>query len=224
MQVEHVPRGGGVLGDREQRPRGRLELRDEVAREEARRGSRVGDRLLALVERLCGLERAARGEAEAAVRVALERGEVVEERRALGLLLALDRVDDAVLAGHALDDPVRAGSFLDPRLVAFEPKTFVGRLERGADEPVRLGDERLDLALALDDHRERRRLDAPERDDAAHPRAAADRRRARRIHAAASSGASCDPGRSRSKPSLIACFVIDEIQRRSTGLAAPADS
>src|SRR5207248_8576084 len=118
LQVEHVPRGGGVLGDREQRPRGRLELRDEVAREEARRGSRVGDRLLALVERLCGLERAARGEAEAAVRVALERGEVVEERRALGLLLALDRVDDAVLAGHALDDPVRAGSFLDPRLVA----------------------------------------------------------------------------------------------------------
>src|SRR5205823_12204422 len=172
-----------VLAERLEARGDALQLRHHVAGEVTGVGAWVGQRLLVLVERLRRTQRALCGEAEAAVRVALERGEVVEERRALGLLLALDRVDDAVLAGHALDDPVRARGLLDPRLVAFEPKTFVGRLERGADEPVRLGDERLDLALALDDHRERRRLDAPERDDAAHPRAAADRRRARRIHA-----------------------------------------
>jgi len=45
-------------------------------------------------------------------------------------------------------------------------------------EPVRLRDERLNLALAADDDRERRRLDAAERDDPADPGAAADRRRA----------------------------------------------
>src|SRR5205823_3180108 len=107
LEAEHVACGGRIVRDREQRLGGRLQLRDEVAGEEARRGARVRDRLLALVERLRGLERAARREAEASVRVALERGEVVEERRALGLLLALDRLDLAVLAGDALDDPVR---------------------------------------------------------------------------------------------------------------------
>jgi len=38
--------------------------------------------------------------------------------------------------------------------------------------------------------------------------------------AADSSGWSCSPGRSFSKPSRIACFVIELIQRRSTGLGA----
>ena len=180
---EHVARGVGVLGDRDERLGPGLELRHEIAGEEARRGSRIRDRLLALVERLRRLERAARGEAEAAVRVALERGEVVEERRPLGLLLPLDRLDLAVLAGDALDDLVGACAFLDPRLVALEPEAVVRRLEGGADEPVRLGDEDLDLALALHDHRERRGLDAPERDDAADPRAAADRCGAGRVHA-----------------------------------------
>ncbi len=41
-----------------------------------------------------------------------------------------------------------------------------------------------------------------------------------RERAAASSGAICVPGRSFSKPSRIACFVIDEIHSRSTGLGA----
>src|SRR5205085_9462183 len=136
LEAEHVARAGRVLGDRKERLGGRLELRDEVAGEEARRGARVRDRLLALVERLRGLKRAARGEAEAAVRVALERGEAVEERRPRGLLLALDRLDLAVLAGDALDDLVGACAFLDPRLVALEPEAVVRRLEGGADEPV----------------------------------------------------------------------------------------
>jgi hypothetical protein len=38
-----------------------------------------------------------------------------------------------------------------------------------------------------------------------------------RERAASSSEFICGPGRSFSKPSRIACFVIDEIQRRSTG-------
>src|SRR5262249_59072177 len=104
LQPEHVARGRGVLADRLQRGGRRLQLRDEVAREPARARARVGDRLLVLVERLCDLQGAARGEAEAPVRVALERGEVVEQRRALGLLLALDRLDDAVLARDLAGD------------------------------------------------------------------------------------------------------------------------
>ncbi len=42
--------------------------------------------------------------------------------------------------------------------------------------------------------------------------------------AARSSGAIDSPGRSFSKPSPIACFVMLEIQRRSTGLSTPAVS
>ena len=45
-----------------------------------------------------------------------------------------------------------------------------------------------------------------------------------RERAAASSGLNSLPGRRRSKPSRIACFVIDEIQSRSTGLSTPAVS
>ena len=180
---EHVARGVGVLGDRDERLGRGLELRDEIAGEEARRGPRIRDRLLALVERLGRLQRPPRREAEAAVRVALEGREVVEERRALGLLLALDRLDLAVLAGDPCDDVVRAPGLLDPGLVALEPQAVIRWLERCANEPVRLRYESLDLALALHDHRERRRLDASERDDAADPSAAADRRRPGRVHA-----------------------------------------
>src|SRR5262249_61797769 len=50
-------------------------------------------------------------------------------------------------------------------------------------EPVRLRDERLDLALALDQQRQRRGLDATERDDAADPRTPSDGRRAGGVHA-----------------------------------------
>src|SRR5436190_2248615 len=43
-----------------------------------------------------------------------------------------------------------------------------------------------------------------------------------RERAACSRFWSCSPGRSFSKPSRIACFVIDEIQRRSTGFGPPS--
>src|SRR5439155_27126088 len=71
----------------------------------------------------------------------------------------------------------------DPRLVAFEPESLVRRLEGGVDEAVRLRDEGLNLPLALDDHRERRCLDATQRDDTADPRPPAYRRGAGRVHA-----------------------------------------
>ncbi len=43
-----------------------------------------------------------------------------------------------------------------------------------------------------------------------------------RERAACSSDCSCSPGRRRSKPSRIACFVIDEIHRRCTGFGSPS--
>src|SRR5207249_1530390 len=90
----------------------------------------------------------------------------------------------AVLADDLLDDLLGAREIAeDARLVALEPHARVARIERPVHEPVRLGDERLDLALALDDHRERRCLHTAERDDAADPRAAANRRGAGRVHA-----------------------------------------
>src|SRR5262249_29134219 len=96
------------------------------------------------------------------------------------------------------------GAVLDPRLVALEPEALVGRLEAGMDEPVRLGDERLDLALAADDHRERRRLDAAERDDAAGPGTAADRRRRGPGHADHPGGLGARAGRGLERLELLA--------------------
>src|SRR2546430_4056385 len=69
------------------------------------------------------------------------------------------------------------------RLVALEPEPGVARIEGGVDEPVRLRREGLDLALALDDHRQGGRLHASERDDAADPGTAAERRGPGGVHA-----------------------------------------
>src|SRR5204863_2611941 len=177
VEREHVARGRGVVADWNQRLGGRLQERHHVTRQVARARSRIRNRLLVLVERLRGLESAPRGETEAAVRVALERCQVVEQRRALGLLLLLHLLDGAVLAGHLLGDLLRPREIAeDPRLVALEPHALVTRIKPGADETVRLRRERLDLALALDHHRQRRGLYTAERDDSTHPGAAADGR------------------------------------------------
>ena len=194
VELQHELRSRRVLGDVDEGRRGRLQLRDEVAGEPAGARARIRDRLLALVQGLGGRERAARGEAEPPVRVALERGQVVEERRPLRLLLALDVLDGAGLAGDLRDDLLGALGLLEPGLLTrrrvlvvrpdrVEPETLVARVEARVDEPVRLRDEGLDLALAGDDDRERRGLHAAQRDDAADPRAAADGRGAGRVHA-----------------------------------------
>src|SRR4029079_9957228 len=108
--------------DRLERPGGRLQLRDHVAGQIAGRRTRIGDRLLAFVQRLRGLQRSPRGKAVAPVRVALQRRQVVEQRRALRLFLALDLLDGAVDARDLRDDLVRTLERReDARLVALEP-------------------------------------------------------------------------------------------------------
>src|SRR5262249_13139472 len=131
-------------------------------------------------------------------------GEVVEQRRALGLLLLLHRLDDAVLARDALDDRLGPARLLDARLVALEPEALVARVEARANEPVRLRDERLDLALATHDHGGRRRVPAAQRDAPADPCAAADRRRAGRVHADQPVGLRAGAGRGLERLELVA--------------------
>src|SRR3712207_7533742 len=55
------------------------------------------------------------------------------------------RLDAAGLALDPLDDLVGALAVLEARLLALEPQALVARVERSVHEPVRLGDERLDL-------------------------------------------------------------------------------
>src|SRR5262249_56091630 len=82
--------------------------------------------------------------------------------------------------------------------------------EGGGGEPVRLRRERLDLALALDDHRERRRLDAAERDDAADPGAAAEGRGSGRVHADEPVGLAARAGRVLETDHLVARAQLRE--------------
>jgi len=98
VETQDVLRSPAVLGHRLQGGRRRLQLRDHVPGQIAGRRARIRDRLLPFVQGLRRLQRAPRREAVAAVCVTLQRGEVVEQGRALGLLLALDLLDRAVLA------------------------------------------------------------------------------------------------------------------------------
>ena len=188
VEALDVRRGGLVLAPRDADVAGdRLELGDHVARQVARARTRIREHLVLLVAALRGRERAARGEAEAAVGLALQRREVVEQRRALLALLRLELRDLADLAAHGRDDGVGGLGGRQPRLravvVAALVDALAGRGEDGVDEPVRLGHERADLLLAAREDRERRRLHAAERHRAVKRRAQADRRGARRVHA-----------------------------------------
>ena len=118
-----------------------------------------------------------------------------------------------------------------PRLVALEPEALVAGLERRVDEAVRLRHERLDLALALDDHRRAsasargraRRRRRPTRGRGSSRRASRSCRRASRPRSGSArpprAAASASPGRSLSKPSRIACFVIERDPEPLDGLA-----
>jgi hypothetical protein len=184
IQAHDVRRSLAVILDVLERRGDDLQLRDHVAGEVARGRPRVGDCLLVLVQGLRRGQGAARGEAEAPVGISLQRGQVVEERSPLALFLALHLCDRARPAGDLCGDLVGTLERIeDSRLVAFEPEALVLREKGSVDEAVRLGNEGLDLALALDDHRQCRGLDASERDDASDPRAAANGGGAGRIHA-----------------------------------------
>src|SRR5207245_2913033 len=121
----------------------RENLLDEVGREVLGAGTRVGDRLLVLVELLRGAERAARAEAVERVRVALQRGEVVEQRRDLALLLLLELGDRPAAGRLRLLDDLCGLVLLDALAadVAAGVVAVAGSGERGLDEPVRLRDE-----------------------------------------------------------------------------------
>ena len=54
-----------------------------ILRQRARIGARISDHLVPLVKRLRDLQRAARGQAEAVVRFALQRRQIVKPRRSL---------------------------------------------------------------------------------------------------------------------------------------------
>ena len=146
---------------------------DVILRQRARIGSRIGQHLVMLVEPLRDLQRALGGEAEPAVGLALQRGQVVKERRKLrGRLLFLG--DDAGLAVALGDErlgfrrgPEPLGLRVRIVLVAgeilLEPAAGIrARLgaEGGVHFPVALRHESLNFLVALDHDGQRRRLHA----------------------------------------------------------------
>ena len=139
-----------------------------VVRQVHRVGSHVGD-VAGFVQALRRAHRPLRRETELARGVLLQ-GRGDERRR--GAALALAAVDPVgrqppVRRGqHALADTVRVLGVADVeflQVLVFQAhqaaEEFLARLRQvGLDGPVLLGPERLDLALALDDHAQRRAL------------------------------------------------------------------
>src|SRR5207248_2691834 len=122
-------------------------------------------------------KRAAGREPEERVGVPLQRGEVVQELRALALLLLLELRDLAAAVADLLDDPRREvlRDALAAQVAAAVRAALVGR-ERGLHEPVRLRLEGADLLLAASYQRQRRRLHPPARDRSVARGAQPDRR------------------------------------------------
>ena len=150
-----------------------------IFRERARISTGIGEHLVLFVERLGEAERVLRRETKPSIRFALQGGQVIQcagERA--GRLAFLG--DDAGLADAFVADGFGPGDFpkalglqLGVRvfliLVLILGKRFVEPasgifaalgLERPDDFPVSPRDELLNLLLALDENRERRRLDA----------------------------------------------------------------
>ena len=155
---------------------------DVVLGQGPRVGSRVGDHLVLLVEGLRDLGGAARGQAEAVVRLALEGGEVVEAgcRRGARLLLVGDLGGTAGLAVGK--DGLRLGLVPDAVhpvmlvLALLEAGALVHSLvlapgdpEGGGDAPEVAGLEVADLQLAGVHDREGGGLHAADRGDVAGP-------------------------------------------------------
>ena len=162
-RLEHAAHGGNViLGQR------------------ARIGTRIGEHLVAFVERLRDLERARGGEAEAFVRVALEAGEIEQQRRELRGRLALLSHDarlalalgangrGAGLIPQALGTQAVVDVFLGRRGLGeflIEPAAgIISRrtVEGGVQFPISTRDKLANAILALDEDRQRRRLHAPD--------------------------------------------------------------
>src|SRR4029453_17484308 len=108
------------------------DLGHHVAGQVARAGARIGQRLVLLVAALGGGEGAPCAEAEAGVGVALQRREVVEERRALLALGLLELGDLAAGAADGLDDRPGLLGALQPRLGAGVEAALAGAAGAGA--------------------------------------------------------------------------------------------
>jgi hypothetical protein len=97
VEALHVLGGLRVLAVAADVAGDRLELVDHVPRQKPRARPGVRERLVLLVQALGRPERAPRREAEPGVRVALQRGEVVEQRHLLGALGLVELGDRAAL-------------------------------------------------------------------------------------------------------------------------------
>ena len=169
LQADHVLGAGRVLRLGADDAGDRLDLGDHVAGEVARVRPRVRQRLVLLVQPLRRGERPPRGEAEAGVGVALQRGEVVEQLRALLALGLLELGDFAGLPVAVTDDGLRLGGGLDPwvgpRVIpALVAARVLGGVEERVDDPVRLRLEVPDLLLPAGEDGQRRRLHPSQRD------------------------------------------------------------
>ena len=104
VEPQHVPRRVRVVALPAHQPGDGLDRADHVAREVARVRARIGERRVLFVEALGRRQRTASREAIPGIGVALERGEVIEDRRALPALRLLDLGDLARLFPAGADD------------------------------------------------------------------------------------------------------------------------
>ena len=144
-------------------------------------GARIADQLVPLVERLRGVERLLRAEAEQPVGVALQLGQIVEQRRRHALRLALRwtrwppvRCAPAPRSASASSPSAgsriaccsdslsraRGGAVPQPRALVGLVGRRALRVEGGDHFEVVLGHEAADGQFALHQHRERGRLHA----------------------------------------------------------------
>ena len=205
------------------------ERRHEIGRDVARARPRVGQHLVALVAALRRGERALGGEAEALVGLALERREVVQERRLLDERLALDRLDDrvgAVRRARRSARPPRPSSGGSTSPAGACRRSARSRRCRTAPAPASSPRARTRRSRGRDGRSARASASARGR---ARPASAASRCRvvaarvafmpisqsdSERERAASSSGRSSASSRRLSKASRIAPFVMDENQAR----------
>ncbi len=169
--LEHLAREAAVRIGLAQGFHGRLHRVEIILGQRARVRARVGEDLVLLVQRLGERERGSRREAEAAVGLALQRGEVVEHRGDAGRRFRF-LGDLARLAGALRDERDRPGLFpealgarvgilvlLAEGLVEPAAGVFAAAApERALHLPIVARLEHADLFLALDQDGERGRL------------------------------------------------------------------
>ncbi len=190
-----------------------------------------------VVERLGGAEGAAGREAEAAVGLALERGEVVEQRRLLDLRLRLERLDHAGLPARGGGDRLGRrgrgrGGWWSPR--ATGPCSRSRRRSRSRPRPpsspratnAAIARSRFTISASVGVCT--RPSDSTLRIEPAFVVAArvafmpTSQSASLRARAAASSGSICSSSRSASNASRIAFWVIELNQARRTGFSRAA--